>query len=545
MKNNFYNRDWPKVVLIIALGLLLYSYNISGWDLWNPDEPRYAQVAKEMAETGKWMLPHLNGNVYHEKPPLVFWMVALSFKIFGSITEFAARFPIVLLAVIGLVCTYFLGKALFDPVTGILSSLVLATSVEYFWLSRRLALDIPITFFILLSLISFYQGYQKETGRRWYYLAFFCFIGLATLAKGPVGFILPLLTVIMYLALKGELRQLKEMRFGLGTCVFLLILLLWLVPAGLQGGKGYFQEIVLHQTVSRFFDAWAHRQPFYYYFEVFPAGFLPWIIFLPAAFICSFQAWRRKKEDEGDHLFPLVWFLVVFGFFTFSKGKRELYILPLYPAAAIITGKLWADYFTGQENSFVKRYMSVALVISACAMLIAGILPFFIQAKFSKNLAFLPTLSVIPITALFFVTAILLFVLRRRKTAYFTLILMMMICGMLYAVGSIMPTLNPLKSAKPVSREIISLMKPGDELVIYKKETSAFNFYTRIYPIQKIESREALAKVLTSDKRIFCLILKGDFEKVKGSLKEAFPLREATVGHRDFLLISNRSIVQQ
>jgi 4-amino-4-deoxy-L-arabinose transferase-like glycosyltransferase len=540
MKNNFYNRDWPKVVLIIGLGLLLYSYNISGWDLWNPDEPRYAQVAKEMAETGKWMLPHLNGNVYHEKPPLVFWMVALSFKIFGSFTEFAARFPIVLLAVIGLVCTYFLGKTLFDPVTGILSSLVLATTVEYFWLSRRLDLDIPITFFILLSLISFYRGYQKETGRRWYYLAFFCFIGLATLAKGPVGFILPLLTVIMYLALKGELRQLKEMRFGLGTCVFLLTLLLWLVPAGLQGGKDYSQEIVLHQTVSRFFDAWAHHQPFYYYFQVFPADFLPWTIFLPAALIWSFQGWRKKRE--GDFLFPFVWFIVVFIFFACSTGKRELYLLPLYPAAAIITGKLWADCFAGQENSFVKRYMNISLFILVCSMLIAGIVPFFIQAKFSKFLESAPQVNFIPITAFFFVTALVLFVLRHRKIAYFTLIVMMMICGMLYAVGSILPTLNPLKSAKPISREIISLMKPGDELVVYKKETSAFNFYTGICPIREVKIQEDLSRLFTSEKRIFCLIEKDDLEKVKGSLPEAYPLREANIGHREFILITNRSV---
>ena len=544
MAKNLLNKSWLHVVIIILLGVLLYCYNISGWDLWNPDEPRYAQVAREMAETGTWMLPHLNGNVYHEKPPLVYWLVGLSFKVFGACTESTARFPIALLSVLVLVMTYVFGKTLFDPLTAFISSLILATNVEFFWLSRRLALDIPLALCILLSLISFYRGYKNEARKGIYYAAFFIFMGLGTLAKGPVGFILPLFTVILYLLLKGEVRRLKEMRFGTGTLLFLMTLLAWLVPAALQGGKAYFQEIVFHQTVNRFFDAWAHHQPFYYYFEVFPAGFLPWIIFLPAAFICSFQAWRGKKEG-GDFLFPLVWFIVVFGFFTFSKGKRELYILPLYPAAAIITGKLWADYFTGQENSFVKRYMNISLFILVCSMLIAGILPFFIQAKFSKILAFLTTLSVIPIAALFFVTAILLFVLRHRKIAYFTLILMMMICGMLYAVGSIMPTLNPLKSAKPISREVISLMKPGDELVIYKKEPSAFNFYTGIYPIKEVKTQEDLIRLFTSEKRIFCLILKGDFEKVKGSLKEAFPLREATVGHRDFLLISNRSIVQQ
>jgi len=334
------------------------------------------------------------------------------------------------------------------------------------------------------------------------------------------------------------------MRFGTGTLLFLVTLLAWLVPAAFQGGKAYFQEIVFHQTVNRFFDAWAHRQPFYYYFEVFSAGFLPWIVFFPAAFICSFQAWRGKKEG-GDFLFPLVWFIVVFGFFTFSKGKRELYLLPLYPAAAIVTGKLWTDYFAGQENSFVKRYMNISLFILVCSMLIAGIVPFFIQAKFSKLLESAPHVSFIPITVFFFMTALLLFLFRRRKIAYFTLIVILMIGGMVYAVGSIMPTLNPLKSAKPISREIISLMKPGDELVIYKKEPSAFNFYTGIYPIKEVKTQEDLIRLFTSEKRIFCLIEKDDFGKARGSLPEAYSLREADIGHREFLLVSNRNMLQQ
>ncbi|HUT83485.1 MAG TPA: glycosyltransferase family 39 protein, partial [Thermodesulfobacteriota bacterium] len=205
MAKNLLNKSWLHVVIIILLGVLLYCYNISGWDLWNPDEPRYAQVAREMAETGQWMLPHLNGNVYHEKPPLVFWLVGLSFKVFGACTESTARFPIALLSVLVLVMTYVFGKTLFDPLTAFISSLILATNVEFFWLSRRLALDIPLALCILLSLISFYRGYKNEARKGVYYSAFFIFMGLGTLAKGPVGFILPLLTVIIYLLLKGEI----------------------------------------------------------------------------------------------------------------------------------------------------------------------------------------------------------------------------------------------------------------------------------------------------------------------------------------------------
>jgi 4-amino-4-deoxy-L-arabinose transferase-like glycosyltransferase len=539
MKTNLLKKNWFHVIVIILLGSLLYGYNISGWDLWNPDEPRYAQVAREMAETGNWTLPHLNGDVYHEKPPLVFWLTGLSFKLFGSCNEFTARFPTVILSVLILVATYFFCRMMFDPVTGFLSSLVLATNIEYFWLSRRLCLDIPITLFILLSLFSFYRAYRGEKGKRLYYALFFISMGLATLAKGPVGFIIPLLTVIIYLALEGEIRRLKEMRFGLGFFLFLLTLSAWLIPAALQGGMAYFQEIVFRQTVNRFFDAWAHRQPFYYYFQVFPAGFAPWIVFFPLAFIWCFQAWRKKRS--GDYLFPLVWFLVVFTFFSSSTGKRELYLLPLYPAAAMIIGRFWADYCACPEDQPLKRFMNIPLFVFMGSMLAGGILPFFLETRFHTLLESAPQISFKLIALSCAVTAFLLFIFRKRKQICFALIVVIMSCGIIYGVHSILPFLNPFKSARPLSSEIISLMKPGDELVIYRRETSAFNFYTGIYPIKQIKSQEDLSTLFTSDKRIFCLIQKGDFEKTRESLLNAYPLKEADIGHRNYLLVSNRN----
>jgi 4-amino-4-deoxy-L-arabinose transferase-like glycosyltransferase len=537
MERNLLNKSWQHVVFIILLGVVLYCYNINGWDLWNPDEPRYAQVAKEMVETGSWILPHLNGDIYHEKPPLVFWLVALSFKLFGNFTELAARFPIVLLSILVLIFNYFLGKTLFNPLTGFLSSLILATNIEYFWLSRRLALDIPITLFILLALASFYKGYQKEKGRRWYYLSFFLLIGLATLAKGPVGFILPLLIIIIYLALKGELKRLKEMKFGIGALVFLLTLLVWLIPAALQGGKDYSQEIIFHQTVNRFFDTWSHRQPFYYYFEVFPAGFLTWSIFLPAAFIWCFQGWRKKRE--GDYLLPLVWFIVVFSFFSFSTGKRELYILPLYPAAALIAGKFWADSIAKQEGRFLKLLMNISLSIFVFIVMAFDIFLYFFRSKFYKFLGLLPNFNLPNFLTLSIVMAVLILVLINKKKVCFLLILLMMSSAMIYAAGSIFPWFNQFKSAKPLSQEIVSLMRPGDELIIYKKEPSAFNFYTGIYPIREVKARENLSHMLQSDKRIFCLIAKRDYERLKGFIKEVHILRQANIGHREFVLLSN------
>jgi 4-amino-4-deoxy-L-arabinose transferase-like glycosyltransferase len=253
--------------------------------------------------------------------------------------------------------------------------------------------------------------------------------------------------------------------------------------------------------------------------------------------VWCFQGWREKKT--GDYLFPCTWFLVVFAFFTFSTGKRELYILPLYPAAAIITGKLWVDYFAGLESPFIRRYMKISLIVLICVMLIAGTLPLFIQPKFNKYQDFRPQVSLIPFIVCFWVTGLLLFFLRHKKKAYFILILIMMSWGILYTTRSVLPVLNQFKSAKPLCSEILALMKSGDELVIYRKEASAFNFYTGIYPIRGIKTPELLISVFKTQKRIFCLIQEDDFEKLKNSLAGVNPIKRADIGHREYMVISN------
>lgn len=541
MQDNLSFKRWLHLIFIIIMGTFLYGYNLDGWDLWNPDEPRYAQIAREMLETGNWILPHLNSEVYSDKPPLVFWLIASSFKIFGNISEVTARFPIVLLAIIGLVLTYILGKNFFDQKTGLLSSLIVATTIEYFWLSRRVALDIPLTFFILLAFLAFYHGYQKLEHCCRYSLLFFCFMSLATLAKGPVGFIIPLLTVIIYLSLKREIHIFKEMRFGRGSLIFLIILALWLVPAGVQGGKGYLLEIVFHQTLIRFTDSWAHRQPFYYYFEVFPAGFAPWTLFLPAALIWCFLGWKERRS--GDHLFPLIWFLVVFIFFTCSSGKRELYLLPLYPAAAMITGKYWADCLFHPEQKFLKYSLRLTLLILAVTLLGGAVLSFFIEEKFHPFLKSIPPINVFPISIAFAICGIFLFMMLKRAKICFYLILGMIVYVMLYSVRIVMPQINFIKSAKPLSSEILSLMRAGDELFIYKKEPSAFNFYTGIYPIRQLKSQDELKNIFTSEKKIFCLMYIKDFERLKESQNNLYPLRLAKIGHREFVLITNRKFI--
>ena len=138
-----------QIVVLAIISFAIFFLNSGGWDLWNPDEPRYAQVAKEMMESGNWILPHHNNKVYPDKPPVFFWLIALSSMVKGEVTSFSARLPSALAAVLGVFLTYLLGSKLYNARAGFISALVLTTTVEYFWQGRRANIDMTLTLFFL------------------------------------------------------------------------------------------------------------------------------------------------------------------------------------------------------------------------------------------------------------------------------------------------------------------------------------------------------------------------------------------------------------
>ncbi|MCX8011575.1 MAG: glycosyltransferase family 39 protein, partial [Desulfobacterota bacterium] len=151
IRNFFFDSLRGNVLFLLVMASLVFFINLNGWDLWNPDEPRYAQVAKEMRETGEWILPHLNSEVYPEKPPLFFWLIAFFSFFTGEVNEISARLPSAISALGCILLTLFLGKKLFNLKVGFFSALALLTSVEFFWLGRRANIDMTLTLWITLT----------------------------------------------------------------------------------------------------------------------------------------------------------------------------------------------------------------------------------------------------------------------------------------------------------------------------------------------------------------------------------------------------------
>ncbi|HLG29246.1 MAG TPA: glycosyltransferase family 39 protein, partial [Candidatus Brocadiales bacterium] len=334
------NNSRLTILLLTLFTFVLFFFDLGKRDLWAPDEPTYAQVAREMWASKDFILPHLNGEIYSQKPPLLFWLIILFSLPFGNVTELSARLPSALAGIGCILATFSLGKRFVSNRVGLLAALILPTSALFLWMSHRVAFDVVLTFFVTMSLIYFLKG--ESNGRQKHFLLFYVFLALAVLTKGPAGFIPTFIAVLLYLAVQKKLRFLRKMEICKGPAIFCLIVFSWVTAACIKGGHDYMNEILFRQNVGRFSEPWDHSQPFYYFFINFPLNFLPWTLFIPSVFIYAFS----EKEKRREMLFPFLWFAAFFGFFTISSGKRNIYILPLYPAASIIMAWFF-DSFVG------------------------------------------------------------------------------------------------------------------------------------------------------------------------------------------------------
>ena len=329
------------LLLLAGLVLLATVPGLFTRDLWNPDEPRYTEVAREMVVLGDYIVPHLNGEIYAEKPPLFFWLTAGFWKLGAG--DLSGRL-VTMLAVFGTLALIYL--AVRGPLgrrQALLAAVVSLTTMLLSYLSRRGVIDPLLMFCTTAAALAGYQAMRPTAERRGlWWVACYAALGLGTLEKGPVGLLVPALILLVY-GLMGR----RQVRAGgwwhlAGTSVFLVVVLPWLVAACVSGGKAYTDVILFKQQLGRAFDSYSHNQPFYYYLWNGPVALWPWILVLPLGVIA---AWRRRRDGaEPLALFAMVWLIVPFLLFSAFSAKRMNYLLPIVPGAGILV----AWYFSAQ-----------------------------------------------------------------------------------------------------------------------------------------------------------------------------------------------------
>ncbi len=492
------------------------------WDLWNPDEPRYAQVAREMLDRGDWILMHLNGSVYGDKPPLFFWLIALSSYLWQGFTSFSVRFPSALFGTFTVLLTFLLGKRLYSSRAGLISGLVLATSLHFVYLSTRANIDVTLTFFTTASFLCFFLWYQegkeesvrrKRTIRIFFILGFYISMALATLAKGPIGLVFPLFGSLVFLLVQKEYAEMRRMKLLPGILLFLAIVLAWYLPAVSRGGRAYVVENLFRHTTEAYSTGWTHPRPIYYYLYHFPLSFMPWALSLPAAVVhgCSKATAGKRKE----FLFLSVWCLFIFVFFSVSRSKRSLYLLPLYPAASLMVGKFWSDFLSGPLDSFKRGWIIFPLYGLTVFGMIAGVAaPWVVSIKLPSYLPYSFPAAVLLVGCS---VAVLVFLRSKNYRVVLFFLMGMMIAGYFYTFRIIFPLANPQMSARLISEEVTSRIQPGDKLVIYGGlGNDPYNYYTGVVPIIRFFDRDAFLDLMRSPERVYCILEFSDFSQLFG-----------------------------
>ena len=362
----------PAAIAIAALVLLFGALGRA--DLFNPDEPREAEIAREMGASGDHLVPRLNGDPFLEKPPLFYWLVCGAYAVAGGPGELPARFPPALCGFLAVALTWLLGRDLVGERGALLAAVVLLTSFQFLWTSRRCMIDMPLTLAVLLACMALERS-TRSTGpaRPWWLVVFSLSVAAAVFLKGIVGAGIPALALAGSLAARRDWRGIVRpgiLAAGLGA---LMPVGAWVLALGLRLGSGAVLDLVWVNNVLRFVGGAAkgHVQPWYYYVPTLLTDFAPWSLVLPFVLVSAAIAILRTPDQErGRLLFLVSWLVVPFLVLSIASTKRGIYLLPLYPAAALLVG-WWLARAVPSRGARIAGGVLVAVTIVIAALFVS------------------------------------------------------------------------------------------------------------------------------------------------------------------------------
>lgn len=323
-----------QLVALLAVAAILFALPAFMKDLWTPDEPRYALIAREMLHSGDWVVLQRNGEVYREKPPLLFWTIAAISAPLGDVNEFTARTPSILAALVTLLLTYDLARRMFGPHAGLWSALVLATTFRFWWQSNTGQIDMLLTACTTLSLYALWRWHESRHAQ--WPVAYHAGTALALLAKGPPALIFTLVGAVGFLW--GRRDERRGLGLWLGVPLSIVPVAAWFYFSRQTGGGDVGSEVsgtFARQIMGRIFSGVSHTQPPWYYLKILPIEWFPWILIFPWMLVYT---WRTRREGPAMRLL-LAWVVPAFVLFHIIVEKRALYLLPLYPALAILVAR--------------------------------------------------------------------------------------------------------------------------------------------------------------------------------------------------------------
>lgn len=493
-------------VLVI---ILLFAYNGSLL-ITDSVESNYALTAKEMVQSGDWLSPQIYGNYWYDKPIMFYWLTAIYYKLFGF-TEFASRFSPALFGLLGIILAAWGGKKLYSERAGFLSAVILSTSLEFFLISKSIITDSVLFFFFNAALLCFYLGYSDH--KKYYYYGTYVFCALATLTKGPIGFLLPGLVIFLFLLTEKAWRELKNMKLVSGMLLFALIAVPWYYAMYLFHGSDFTNVFLgTHNFLRATVSEHPRDNVIYFYTLVLILGFFPWIGFLPQTvrhFCTNAGKWTKPRSQE---MFLLLWAAVVFIFFQCMATKYLTYTYPmLFPLALLVGGYL-------DEKNKEAKLGNVLLYNFGFYLLLVGV-AFWVDRTKQFDVHSEWQLLLVAVAGM--IACIYYYVLGRKVTVLIGIALTAFFFNLFLAKDVCVPLTN-MRSAKSLAVELGNNYQNEELIACYGDYPTSAVFYSgkrilKLLPSNKVDSFKPEA-FSWSSKNIMPYITIEDMSKNKNAV---------------------------
>lgn len=484
---SYFRTDW---VLLAGFCVFLFFFGLAYFGLIGADEPRYAQVAREMLARHDWITPTLGGKPWLEKPPFYYWQAMLAYTVFG-VSDWAARLPSAVDAGVLVIAIYcFLRKL--RPGSELNGALMTASAAGIIGFARAASTDMPLAAMFSIALLAWYAWY--EAGSRKFLALGYIFLALATLAKGPVAPFLAATILVLFAAALHEYRLLWRTLWVPGILLFCAITLPWYIAVQLKDPE-FFRIFFLQHNLERFgTNLYHHKEPFWYFIPVALLGLLPWTALVIASLSEIIRTWwaegrQRLHMEDAFNFFLVIWLLVPILFFSVSRSKLPGYILPAIPAGTLLIAEYVRRRVDAKESfgpvlAFFHSVVAAGLIIPALMiqyLVLQHRLPWGKGAGISITVAAILAIGI----ALSLRSRMGLNALR-----FVTLVVVILGVGSVLRLGA--PALDSMLSARPLAQELASLESARLPLAVFqvRRETEYGLAFYRNQTIYRYERGE-------------------------------------------------------
>lgn len=468
---------WHRLALCAVVAGALYIPALGAPALWEPDEGRYAEIAREMVQSGDYITPRNDWVRYFEKPPLMYWATAGAIELLGP-SEFAARLPAALFSVAEVVVTCALAESMFGASAGLLAATALGLSPLVFGFARFLTLDPALAFFVTAALGAFYAAarsddFGQDGGRRWL-VASATMVAMGTLTKGPVALVICCAVALIYLLLEARLRELKRIPWMACALVYGLITLPWFVIVARRNPEflGYF---FVHEHLQRYLASTEHAWGPWLLIAVAAGGTWPWLYFAPPGVIeLRRDTGERRSQNLSALRFLAVWFLFVLVFFSIPRSKLGSYVLPAIPPLSILAGCGLLRLGEPDSRRIGKLMGGFAMLNLIVAGACTGALVMAAQ-RLGRALV----VDGMAAAASLAIGAIASFVIGARAGRFWAAAAIAL--GVAAAMGAAVRARDdaaPMVSYRNLARAIAPYLEPGCVLASYRHQIQSLPFYT-------------------------------------------------------------------